>query len=1362
MSSKRYHAVDDGDQEMQPFDDDILNLLKKKQCKNFKPLPTDRYRCECGHARSQHKEGAIKAEEPILMEESSNVGSAPGGGIAGLWNTLTGGGDSTDSRASAWSMERDIEEEATDAFGSIEFVGVGQQMSEYVRLADDTNPKDIHRVITELWELDDPQFMVSIIGGAKSFDMSKWRGRWKRIINDGIVKVARQTGAWVITGGTNSGVMKAVGDAVKHGQSHGWEHLKRKNEVRCIGITSWGYVDKQSILVNSERQANFVAEYKAENLIKHGKPVSLNPNHTHFLLVDDGTRGFYRGKQDGEHMFRARFETYMKDKMNVPCVRVLVGAEHMGFVDQMLKTLKRGVPVVVCVNTGTAGDILAEACKWFADLYQGIEEGETSEEMEYDIRNSLRARLKGTYPYLADNYAELENALNKLVQCCTRENIQRITLFDLNERDDLDVAILNALFKLNPEVQTPPVKKLEFAYKWNRVDLAKFLIDYEYSKALDEMDSVEERITDATLCDLFINSLKDNKLEFVEMLLTQGLYLKEYVNILHLLYLYNQPDNDGILHRELQYISKKLPVEDCIVMPTKTSDGAGGDVGDGKQEEILEEVKHMFLLQHISMFFVKLVGEHDQDEYQVKLRLQTLKLVCDVLKQDMFHSKVDSKDKPSGEPTQTFLWAFKPLKTPVTELFLWACITGRQDLAKVLWYYTEHGMTSALAASHMLKSFAWYFPLDISETKDQYYANAEEFSDMANGLLDECFSMDRSLSTDLIARPVPRWGAEDCMDFAGNGHIKNFLAHSCCQNSLTNTWKQDLQSPAWRMLLAIMFPFLILTRTIRFLKPYKSLLHKVIRFYSLPVIKFALFMMSQLIFVVLFSYFILFDLQNHVRKEPTVIEIILIVWTTTLLLEEVRQISLERVKWLKSIWNIIDCTAVLFSIIAFIVGFFHSDETSSVIRTLYSLSCLLWYCRLCNIYLSNAYFGPLLIMILRMLKEVVYFLMVLSVFLVGYGVASQALMYPRRKPSWEVFKHILYFPFWNLLGELNLDEVGGAEQCDAESSDCPVQHSLVIIMLAAYMLFGNVLMINLLIAVFSHIFEVVKGDSVAIWKSARYFLVTEYKDKPFLPPPFIVFPLMWRFGKYMLSKRCTGEGGCCPKTRHRKVPDSTLQWFESDCLANYMLHTKEENKKSPEEMLKTIMKIQSEIDQERTENKDRQRQQFQRELLRRRSSVAGPSRIGLQSRRALPARMAEEPPMSPVPEEDDVRDTLPVMKVRRATPSDSRRALPARMAEEPPMSPVPEEYDVRDTLPVMKVRRATPSDSKDDNLNDNVDDNIESVSSARELPSLDRDDTFDTHFDRLNDHFNDMRPLRSRLPHRSKINFMDLYGFPGW
>ena len=57
------------------------------------------------------------------------------------------------------------------------------------------------------------------------------------------------------------------------------------------------------------------------------------------------------------------------------------------------------------------------------------------------------------------------------------------------------------------------------------------------------------------------------------------------------------------------------------------------------------------------------------------------------------------------------------------------------------------------------------------------------------------------------------------------------------------------------------------------------------------------------------------------------------------------------------------------------------------------------------------------------LTEVVFFMLVMVVFLISYGVVSQALLYPNRKPYALIFKDVLYMPYWQIYGELFLDEM---------------------------------------------------------------------------------------------------------------------------------------------------------------------------------------------------------------------------------------------------------------------------------------------------------------------------------------------------
>ena len=54
------------------------------------------------------------------------------------------------------------------------------------------------------------------------------------------------------------------------------------------------------------------------------------------------------------------------------------------------------------------------------------------------------------------------------------------------------------------------------------------------------------------------------------------------------------------------------------------------------------------------------------------------------------------------------------------------------------------------------------------------------------------------------------------------------------------------------------------------------------------------------------------------------------------------------------------------------------------------------------------------------------YLLILVVFLFAYGVSSQSLMYPvRQNPSHLIIRDIIYYPYWQIYGELYLEELEG-------------------------------------------------------------------------------------------------------------------------------------------------------------------------------------------------------------------------------------------------------------------------------------------------------------------------------------------------
>ena len=100
-------------------------------------------------------------------------------------------------------------------------------------------------------------------------------------------------------------------------------------------------------------------------------------------------------------------------------------------------------------------------------------------------------------------------------------------------------------------------------------------------------------------------------------------------------------------------------------------------------------------------------------------------------------------------------------------------------------------------------------------------------------------------------------------------------------------------------------------------------------------------------------------------------------------------------------------------------------------------------------------------------------------------------------------------------GEMKLlDELDNSE-CTNESCPEPsgVIYSYVALMI--YMITANILLVNLLIAMFSSTFQDVQDNTDEIWRFQRYRLVFEYYDSSILPPPINFVAYLISIGAYL-------------------------------------------------------------------------------------------------------------------------------------------------------------------------------------------------------------------------------------------------------
>lgn len=105
-------------------------------------------------------------------------------------------------------------------------------------------------------------------------------GRKKETFKAGLIEAARATQAWVVTGGTNTGVMQLVGEAVREGQFLVSDGEKMRRGLKLLGICSWGYTKDRERLVNT-RPAQFSrVRYQSSLEIRRHQCPPLSPDHT--------------------------------------------------------------------------------------------------------------------------------------------------------------------------------------------------------------------------------------------------------------------------------------------------------------------------------------------------------------------------------------------------------------------------------------------------------------------------------------------------------------------------------------------------------------------------------------------------------------------------------------------------------------------------------------------------------------------------------------------------------------------------------------------------------------------------------------------------------------------------------------------------------------------------------------------------------------------------------------------------------------------------------------------------------------------------------------------------------------------------
>ncbi|XP_046554738.1 transient receptor potential cation channel subfamily M member 4-like isoform X2 [Haliotis rubra] len=513
--------------------------------------------------------------------------------------------------------------------------------------------------------------------------------------------------------------------------------------------------------------------------------------------------------------------------------------------------------------------------------------------------------------------------------------------------------------------------------------------------------------------------------------------------------------------------------------------------------------------------------------------------------------------------------------------FLWAVLTNRNDLARVFWKRGKDIVVSALVGGTILSTVAQKTFNNRKKAMREESANLYKAHTI--GLMDACYRNDKDKTVELVERNTKKniWN----IDFLALAFEKQNLGVFRSEGMTYYTfskWMGDIpkKTSNWRIVLCTVMPLLMWvligsnTKTAPKLNHQKhgiedkdsqkqpcctsctSACKRFGNFYSTPVVKYILSLIIYCVFLGLYAHLLLVVLTFDAKWNW---EIPLLVWMVAFTIEEIIQIlqfAVERREmarkkkrqrkktcleslssglhlvrkyagiYFQDIWNILDSLCILGFIIGYTLRWF--ADTYSYGRVFLSINFMCFFWRLLQACTPSKTIGPMIYMVFRMVADLVPFLVIIFVAIGSYAVATEAILYPNA--SWSI-GFVLAIPrkaFWQIFGELFFEEIAG-EGCIPPNCPTEMGKLLVPYFTAIYLLMTNILLLNILIALFNNIYEDVRQKADEIWSWQKCRLMVEYENKPPFPLPLTIF---WRIGN--LFTLC----GSCKRRQRKKVPDT--------------------------------------------------------------------------------------------------------------------------------------------------------------------------------------------------------------------------------
>ncbi|CAC5379430.1 TRPM1 [Mytilus coruscus] len=1068
----------------------------------------------------------------------------------------------------------------------------------YKEIHDTVDQTDWGTVLKKEWHVSPPEAIIAITGISHQFNIKN-----KRNLKKDLIEAVISTGSWIVTCGTESGVVQFIEDAVD-------DHVAVTTyNIPIVGILSKRVLDEIQPL---KRVLKVKTNVDGRRITIHTNSTkeTLDPNHTQFIVLGDpgitlpgscasnecrnAFQSFLSKVKDAvfktdEYNDKPEIKNHDKSKKakcetneKLPVVLVLIegGIEA---IETALSVLKNNNHVVVIDGSGGAANFLSTC-------YQR----DTSYNHEpATLSDSVEAFKELIYECFEDDSEDLINKAKYLEMQCVKKH-KLIQIYSLHENTTKVADLIqNAIFNKHKEYYKPKdaevgnqsgskdknllkinavKKQLKLVEKWKRCDIAEkeifiarnrkqlkdlqTLDEQKMTKLPKKIKQVVDQVKDRYKClsEDFSNSYqqfmeivaqfkkKGNKGKYYLALMTSFNELVEQVDhmplVKHVKYkhqlmeirkefaglqtLRNKKMNELERLDELQRINKLT--DDINLIMIKFMDKydkiiiklADSYAKFEKSVFQFEKVNKKPYFWALSQSFYQLLNHMPVDNSEtIRKKFEKIETEFDNLqkrknrKNNKILSAVNNFIIDLFEDTEFKLYDLKGGEIdviyrdkPFHHLFVWAVLVNWREMAMIFWELETDHTCSALFASAVLNEladkalFSKHMHLSVSLKE-----NARHFETLACNVMTELYSTNRESALKTLVTKVGRYNSTP-LKIAVSQKLNKFMAHTACQAQLNSIWSGDVAvyTPLWRIGMVTFFPILLIQRigfitmkrkyltskqispradqnpkdnsdnkTGLFLRIF-NILYSVYRFYCAPVTKF-------------FVYMILQTNKGSLLKNLKY--------------------------WAKDVWNIFDIVMYLMFLLSVVLRCLLISDQFYFARAAYAVTLSMFILRSMHFFFIERFIGPKVVMIGRMFGDL------------GFFIALMHLSSP-----WELLKDLVYLPYWQLYGELNIDRIEGKEPSECTNNPqlytngtmerCAVTNQYNALMLAVYLVLTNILLVNILIAMFSQTFQTVQDNSEIIWKFHKYALVSEYYERPMFPIPIVIH--LWRIVVFCYDK----------------------------------------------------------------------------------------------------------------------------------------------------------------------------------------------------------------------------------------------------